>query len=129
PQGVYSCTGWCVPVMLIADCRTGVRTPCVIIGVVGVGLPQCWYKALRVAQVRWHTVNDPPFRAVRIHCTDEMTTRVIVYRHFLAKLPVRRTRIVPASGEERLVLLNHTALVVVGLPTTHHDMRRSRWVT
>jgi len=70
------------------------------------------------------TMHDVLLRAVGIDRADDLATRVVVHRGPLGtyKISFTRYNIIPADREERLVLLNYPALVVIDLPATDDNI-------
>src|SRR5262245_38377630 len=99
----------------------------VVIGIVGVCFPGRRLEEIRIAQIwrsnpAWYAKDHLLFGAVRVDCANDVAARVVVHLDPLATLSVAWLYIVPAEGEERLVLLDHSALVVIDLPTADHDV-------
>src|SRR5262245_20682673 len=104
------------------------RAASIVIRIVGESFPRCRFEEMRITEISGgksarNAIDHYLFRVVRIDRTNDMAARIVVHFQFLAVQSVGWSSIVPTDGEERLVFLNHAALVVIDLPTTYKDVR------
>src|SRR4051812_7529222 len=100
----------------------------VIVCVIRIGLPGCGLEMLGMCKIgrsrsAWYSIYYSLLRAIRIQCTDCMSTWVVEHPGFPTGLFDFRLGIVPTLGKERLVLFDDLALVVIDLPAADDDVR------
>ena len=76
----------------------------------------------RIGEIGRSAVDYKLFRAIGIKCADYLSARVVEHHGFPSELGIGGCDVIPALCEERFVLFDDPALVVVDLPAADDDV-------